>query len=93
MDRYQCLKVFYSDRMMPPIMWASQGASDNMGGIMGVSDTPYDAPMMGGITYHCKTPLNIDIYPWWVVWWGGGGQVGDSGVWGGGVGVVLGVVV
>ena len=28
-----------------------------MGGITGASD------IMGGITYHCKTPLNIDIYP------------------------------
>ena len=29
------------------------------GGVTGASDTP----MMGGVTYHCKTPLNIDIYP------------------------------
>ena len=40
--------------MMPPIM----------------SDGRRDAPIMsdgphhdGGIIYHCKTPLNIDIYP------------------------------
>ena len=28
-----------------------------------MSDTPVTSPMMGDITYHCKTPLNIDIYP------------------------------
>ena len=51
---------------------ASEGASDITGGVR----CRHDVPMMGGITYHCKTPLNIDIYPWWAVWWGGGGQGG-----------------
>ena len=44
-----------------------------MGGITGASDTCCDAPVMldtpcdaphdGGVTYHSKTPLNINIYP------------------------------
>ena len=33
--------------MMPPMM----------------SDAPVMPPVMGGVTYHCKTPLNINIYP------------------------------
>ena len=31
--------------------------------IVGTSDAPCDAPMIGGATYHCKPTSNIDIYP------------------------------
>ena len=42
-DRYQCLKLVYSDSLSS---FFTKLSNNNMGGIMGVSDAPHDTPML-----------------------------------------------